>query len=250
MSYSNRVNLHGYCNSFIHYFSICFSLLSTLSGSQLSLSTVCSLLTLTSHRFISPSIHRSHRSHSLPIRSQLANNIVVELRNAVVEFRWYDLIRTRPRNDIVAEVSGTWWVGFDGYWSGWWWLGFWWVGWIFWSVGFDLDRLDFFWFIGGFWWSYCRLGGWWFGLTGFRVGWVINGFWIEWVSDWVGWFFLMMLVGWRWWWWWWLGGDDGSWVWSDRRWWWTMGLWERGAVREWIIKNCKIMNILLNKCVE
>ena len=30
----------------------------------------------------------------------------------------------------------------------------------------------------------------------------------------------------------------------------VMGLWERGAMREWIIKNCKIMNILLNKCGE
>ena len=30
----------------------------------------------------------------------------------------------------------------------------------------------------------------------------------------------------------------------------AVGLWERGAVREWIIKNCKIMNILLNKCGE
>ena len=47
----------------------------------------------------------------------------------------------------------------------------------------------------------------------------------------------------------WLGGDDGG----DGGWVVMMvavGLWEKGAVREWIIKNCKIMNILLNKCVE
>ena len=59
MNYSNRVTLHDYYSSFIHYFSICFSLLSTLSGSQLSLSTVYSLLTLTSlsfHLSLSPSI--------------------------------------------------------------------------------------------------------------------------------------------------------------------------------------------------
>ena len=30
----------------------------------------------------------------------------------------------------------------------------------------------------------------------------------------------------------------------------VVGLWERGTVREWIIKISKIMNILLNKCVE
>ena len=30
----------------------------------------------------------------------------------------------------------------------------------------------------------------------------------------------------------------------------AVGLSERGAVREWILKNCKIMNILLNKCGE
>ena len=29
-----------------------------------------------------------------------------------------------------------------------------------------------------------------------------------------------------------------------------LGLWKREAVRERIIKNCKRMNILLNKCVE
>ena len=59
MNYSNPVTLHDYYSSFIHYFSICFSLLSTLSGSQLSLSTVYSLLTLTSlsfHHSLSPSI--------------------------------------------------------------------------------------------------------------------------------------------------------------------------------------------------
>ena len=59
MSYSNRVNIHGYCSSFIHYFIIFFSLLLTLSGSQLSLSTTYSLLTLTSLSFLlslSPSI--------------------------------------------------------------------------------------------------------------------------------------------------------------------------------------------------
>ena len=30
----------------------------------------------------------------------------------------------------------------------------------------------------------------------------------------------------------------------------AVGLWERGTVREWIIKISKIMNILLNRCVE
>ena len=40
-------------------------------------------------------------------------------------------------------------------------------------------------------------------------------------------------------------GGDGGWVVMV-----VVGLWERGAVREWIIKISKIMNILLNKCVE
>ena len=153
MSYNNRVYLHGYCSSFIHYFSICFSLLSTLSGSQVSLSTVYSLLTLTSlsfHLSLSPPIspqstdhtssHWSHRSHSPLIRSQQAN-------------------------DAMVELSGTWRVGLMG------------------IDSWGIDRVD-----GGFWW-------------------VINGFGIEWVSDWVSWFFLMMVVG--------CGvimGSDGLWV--------------------------------------
>ena len=48
------------------------------------------------------------------------------------------------------------------------------------------------------------------------------------------WFSLMMVAG--------CGvivGSDG-----------LMGLRERGVVREGIIKNCKRMNILLNKCIE
>ena len=40
-------------------------------------------------------------------------------------------------------------------------------------------------------------------------------------------------------------GGDGGWVVMV-----VVGLWERGAVREWIIKISKIMNILINKCVE
>ena len=196
MNYSNRVTLHDYYSSFIHYFSIYFSLFSTFSSSQLFLSTVCSLLTLTSLSFhlslsppISPQAHRfhSHRSHSLPIQPQQANNAMAELRNTVAEFRWYDLTRTRPRNDTVVELLGTWCVGFDGYWSGRWWLGFWWVGWIFYSVGFDLDRLVFSSSLVGFddlaadWvgddlaWLGLGLGEW---LMGFGL----NGFWIEWVG--------------------------------------------------------------------
>ena len=69
-------------------------------------------------------------------------------------------------------------------------------------------------------WLGFKLGGWWMGLG-------LNGFGIDWVLNWVGWFFLMMLVGW---WWWWLGVEELLVV---------MGLSERGAVKERIIKNCK-----------
>ena len=184
MSYSNRVNLHGYCNSFIHYFSIYFSLFSTFSGSQLFLSTMCSLLTLTSLSFhlslsppISPQAHRSHshRSHSLPIQPQQANNAMAELRNTVAEFRWYDLTRTRPRNDTVVELLGTWCVGFDGYWF----------------VG--IDRVDGGWDFDGWVEYFIRwvliliglffLDHWWVLMILLPIGWVM--IWLDWVWGWV-----------------------------------------------------------------
>ena len=49
--YSNCVYLHGYCNSSIYYFSICFSLLSISLSDQLSFSLSSLYLTLTSLSF-------------------------------------------------------------------------------------------------------------------------------------------------------------------------------------------------------
>ena len=86
MNYNNRVTLHDYYNSFIHYFSICFSLLSTLSGSQLSLSTVYSLLTLTSLSF--------HLSLSPPISPQAIDLTDLTLIDLIdLTHRRYDLNR-------------------------------------------------------------------------------------------------------------------------------------------------------------
>ena len=93
------------------------------------------------------------------------------------------------------------------------------------------------WFFFGFWWFFVWVDRYmwvdqiflWF-LMIFRVGWLVCVGWSDFclVSD---------------------DGGDGCWV--------VMvvvmvavGLWERGAVREWIIKISKIMNILINKCVE
>ena len=120
MSYNSRVNihsyLHGYCSSCIYYFIICFSLLSL---SPLS----C---------FISSLVHWSHLRPLISLISFTIDTISTGKP-------WC----TRPRNDAVAKLSGTWcvglaevivngyWlgvlirlmVGFDGYWSvGWWWV--------------------------------------------------------------------------------------------------------------------------------
>ena len=71
-------------------------------------------------------------------------------------------------------------------------------------------------------------GGWVFGLSGFRLEWVCSPIRVSddnddgWVCSPIG-IVMMTLVG------------------SER---------ERGAMSEKIIKNCKRMNILLNKCVE
>ena len=60
--YSNCVYLHGYCNSSIYYFSICFSLLSISLSDQLSFSLSSLYLTLTSLSFSHLINHWRHRS--------------------------------------------------------------------------------------------------------------------------------------------------------------------------------------------
>ena len=60
----------------------------------------------------------------------------------------------------------------------------------------------------------------------FRVGWSVC----------VGWYDFSLVSD---------DGGDGGWVVMV-----VVGLWEGGTVREWIIKISKIMNILLNRCVE
>ena len=175
MSYSNHVNLHGYYSSFIHYFSICFSLLSTLSTHSF-LFQPCILFSLPPlYRFISPSVHWSHLSPTIspPISPQATNLTLTNLTH-----RRYDLNR---QTTLWRSLDGTISLARDPKTTSWrssqgrdvWVL----MGidpWVLIRLmlaGILMGRLNiliggfwswsacFFWFIGGFWWSCCRLGG-------------------------------------------------------------------------------------------
>ena len=101
MSYSNRVNFHGYYSSFIHYFSICFSLLSTLSTHNF-LFQPCILFSLPPlYRFIFPSVHWSHLSPTIspPISPQATNLTLTNLTH-----HRYDLNR---QTTLWRSLDGT-----------------------------------------------------------------------------------------------------------------------------------------------
>ena len=136
------------------------------------------------------------------------------------------------------------------------------VGWsvcVGWSVYRLIGMCGLIWFFFGFWWFFVWVDRYvwvdliflWF-LIIFRVGWSVCVGWtvcglID-MCGLIGFFFGFL--------WFFVWGD--RYVWVDLIFLWflmmvvmvAVGLWERGAVREWIIKMSKIMNILLNKCVE
>jgi len=105
------------CVSIILIFVSLSSHLASLSDRKFSLSPL-------SH-FISPLVHRSHLKPSISPISLTVDMIPTDKPRY-----------TRPRNDTVAKLSGTWCVGLveamvtgywsvgidRGYWLGWWWV--------------------------------------------------------------------------------------------------------------------------------